>query len=79
LDIELLYDFKDMYDFSDFYDGSYLCILYKLKYELETKKKYINCFNFYYIVEYFFFVYLYNYFYKSTVYVKQELYNIDYK
>jgi hypothetical protein len=54
-DLDLLYDLKDMYDFSEFYDGSYLCILYKLKYELETKKKYMNSFSFYYIIEYFFF------------------------
>jgi hypothetical protein len=78
-DLDLLYDLKDMYDFSEFYDGSYLCILYKLKYEMETRKKYMNNFTFYYIVEYFFFLYLYNYLYRSTIYIKEEIYNIDYK
>ena len=50
-DIDLLYIFKDMYDFAEFYDGSYICILYKIKYEMETKKKYMSSFNFYYIIK----------------------------
>jgi len=78
-DIDLFYDLKDMYDFSEFYDGSYLCILYKLKYEMETKIKYRTSFNFYYIIEYIFFFYLYTYFYRSAYFIKEESYNIDYK
>jgi hypothetical protein len=78
-DIELLYIFKDIYDFSEFYDGSYICLLYKLKYEIETKKKFISSFNLYYILEYIFLLYIYIYFFKSKTYIKDKPYNIDYK